>query len=64
MLNKDVLLDIKTVTINGSIGWYTIEDDQYCIGISIHKRHITAWKRLRSESTDVVINTGMNHAQI
>ena len=64
MLNKDVLLEIENVTIDGSIRWYTIEGERYCIGISINKPHIPAWKRLLGQGPAVVVNAGMNHAQI
>ncbi len=64
MLNKDVLLEVKTVTIEGCIGWYTIDADRYCIGITIHKKHLQEWKRIVSQSADAVLNAGMNHARI
>ena len=64
MLNKDVLLEVKNVTIAGCIGWYTIDDDLYRIGITIHKKHIQEWKRIVSQSAEAVLNAGMGHARI
>lgn len=64
MLNKDVILEIENVIIDGSFRWYTIEGDQYCIGISINKWHIPTWKKLLADAGRPVINHGMNHAQI
>jgi len=64
MLNKDVILEIEKVIIEGSLRWYTIEGDRYCIGISINKRHIPTWKKLLADAGRLVINPGMNHAQV
>ncbi|HHO74818.1 MAG TPA: hypothetical protein ENN05_00110 [Deltaproteobacteria bacterium] len=64
MLNKDVILEIENVTLDGSIKWYTIECDYYCIGIGIHKTDVPVWKRLLSETTADIVNPGINHAQV
>jgi len=64
MLNKNVILEIENVIIDGSFRWYTIEGDQYCIGININKWHIPAWKKLLYATDGLVVNQSMNHAQI
>jgi hypothetical protein len=64
LLNKDVILEIQNVIIDGSIEWYTIEADRYCIGISINKWHIPTWKKLLAVSGSPVVDSGMEHAQI
>lgn len=64
LLNKDVILEIQNVIIDGSIDWYTIEGDRYCIGISINKWHIPTWKKLLAVSCRPVVDSGMEQAQI
>lgn len=64
MLNKDVILEVENVTIDGSFRWYTIENDNYCIGISINKWHIPTWKKLLSDTGRLMISQTMDPAQI
>jgi hypothetical protein len=64
LLNKDVTIEIQNVIIDGSIEWYTIEGDRYCIGITINKWHITTWKKLLAVSSGSMVDSGMEHAQI
>jgi len=64
MLDKDVTLEIENVIIDGSFKWFTIDGDQYCIGISINKWHIPTWKKILDASRSLMVHQSMNHAQI
>lgn len=46
LLNKNVTLGVKDVTLEGTIKWYTVNNARYLIGVLIDKKDRPFWKQL------------------
>jgi len=46
LLNKNVTIGVKDVTLEGTIKWYTVNNARYLIGVLIDKKDTPAWKQL------------------
>jgi hypothetical protein len=46
LLNKNVTLEVKDMTLEGTIKWYTVNNARYLIGVLIDKKYSPAWKQL------------------
>jgi hypothetical protein len=56
-INKDVIIRVENVIIDGSITWYTIEGDFYLINIAVNKRCRSAWKELVAVSDRLALQS-------
>jgi hypothetical protein len=64
MLDKAISISIDNKLMEGTLAWYTIEEWTYRIGITIHHKDRSAWRKIIDSRGRGVMDTSTRPASV